>query len=121
MATQVADLDMFVEGEGTRRAGIAKLSPNSGTGLFFPGTPGAGPGSLVHEMCGHRGSTLAPYVLCGKPAGRRCDKMTSGRMATQEWRGGRPGPSRMTHHNGDTRLPLGVTARGRIQGCGFAV
>lgn len=53
-----------------------------------------------------------PDILCGKPAGRRCAEMTSGRMVTQEWRGCRPGTNRTTHHSDDTRLPLGVTAGG---------
>ena len=47
------------------------------------------------------GPALGPLVTCRKPAGRRCDKMTRGRMTNQEWRAGRLGASRVTPHDGD--------------------
>ena len=39
MGPRVADLDTDVEGEGTRRAGIAVLSPSSRMGALFSRNP----------------------------------------------------------------------------------
>lgn len=80
---------------------MAELPPRSRSGPLLSRPLGPGPGSLVHGRGGHVGPALGPLVTCRKPAGRRCDKMTRGRMTNQEWRAGRLGASRVAPHDGD--------------------